>query len=55
MVDQHVGAGFHEEWDLNALVLDLQTYYPTELNVETLKAYDDVEEVARSRHRRGGG
>jgi preprotein translocase subunit SecA len=46
VVDQHIGAGFAEEWDLNALVLDLQTYYPTTLNVETLKVYDDVDEVA---------
>jgi preprotein translocase subunit SecA len=46
VVDQHIGAGFAEEWDLNALVLDLQTYYPTQLTVETLKAYDDVDEVA---------
>jgi preprotein translocase subunit SecA len=46
VVDQHIGAGFAEEWDLNALALDLQTYYPTQLTVETLKAYDDVDEVA---------
>jgi preprotein translocase subunit SecA len=46
VVDQHLGAGFSEEWDLNALVLDLQTYYPTELNVETLKEYGDVDDVA---------
>jgi preprotein translocase subunit SecA len=46
VVDQHLGAGFSEEWDLNALVLDLQTYYPTELNVETLREYEDVDEVA---------
>jgi preprotein translocase subunit SecA len=46
VVDQHIGAGFAEEWDLNALVLDLQTYYPTTLTVETLKVYDDVDEVA---------
>jgi preprotein translocase subunit SecA len=46
VVDQHIGAGFAEEWDLNALALDLQTYYPTQLTVETLKAYDNVDEVA---------
>jgi preprotein translocase subunit SecA len=46
VVDQHIGAGFAEEWDLNALVLDLQTYYPSTLTVETLKVYDDVDEVA---------
>jgi preprotein translocase subunit SecA len=46
VVDQHLGGDFSEEWDLNALVLDLQTYYPTELNVETLKEYGDVDDVA---------
>ncbi|MFZ0767834.1 MAG: SEC-C metal-binding domain-containing protein, partial [Acidimicrobiales bacterium] len=45
VVDQHIGTGFAEEWDLNALALDLQTYYPTELTVETLSAYDNVDDV----------
>ena len=44
-VDAQLGTGFVEEWDLNALVLDLQSFYPTELNVETLSAYDDVDDV----------
>ena len=30
VVDQHIGVGFAEEWDLNALLLDLQSYYPTD-------------------------
>jgi preprotein translocase subunit SecA len=46
VVDQHLGTGFSEEWDLNALILDLQTYYPTTLSVETLKVYEDVDEIA---------
>jgi preprotein translocase subunit SecA len=45
VVDQHIGTGFAEEWDLNALALDLQTYYPTDLTVETLSAYDNVDDI----------
>ncbi|HUY16627.1 MAG TPA: preprotein translocase subunit SecA [Acidimicrobiales bacterium] len=44
-VDAQLGTGFVEEWDLNALVLELQSYYPTELNVEALSAYDDANDV----------
>jgi preprotein translocase subunit SecA len=44
-VAAHVGFGFAEEWDINALLLDLQSYYPTELSVETLGAYRDAEEI----------
>ena len=44
-VDAQLGEGFVEEWDLNALVLELQSYYPTELDVETLSAYDNVDDV----------
>jgi len=36
---------FAEEWDLNALLVDLMTYYPTRLNLETLDAYVDRDEV----------
>jgi preprotein translocase subunit SecA len=45
VVEDHVGAGFVEEWDFNALALDLQSYYPTELNLDTLAAYDDANEI----------
>jgi preprotein translocase subunit SecA len=44
-VASHVGLGFHEEWDLNALVLDLQSYYPTDQTVESLSVYTDAEEI----------
>jgi preprotein translocase subunit SecA len=40
-----VGTGFHEEWDFNALVLDLQSYYPTDQTVESLRVYTDPEEI----------
>jgi preprotein translocase subunit SecA len=45
VVDQQIGGVFAEEWDLNALVLELQAHYPTTLSVETLKAYEDVDDV----------
>ena len=45
VVDQQIGGVFAEEWDLNALVLELQAHYPTTLSVESLKPYDDVEDV----------
>ncbi|MHB8378793.1 MAG: preprotein translocase subunit SecA [Acidimicrobiales bacterium] len=45
VVDAQLGTGFVEEWDLNALVLELQSYYPTELNVESLSVYDDADDV----------
>ncbi|HEV3267268.1 MAG TPA: preprotein translocase subunit SecA [Acidimicrobiales bacterium] len=44
-VDAQLGEGFVEEWDLNALILELQSYYPTELDVETLSAYDSADDV----------
>jgi preprotein translocase subunit SecA len=44
-VDEQLGTGFVEEWDLNALVLDLQSYYPTKQDVETLSTYDNVDDV----------
>ncbi|MGC2173928.1 MAG: preprotein translocase subunit SecA [Acidimicrobiales bacterium] len=45
VVEDHIGAGFAEEWDYNALLLDLQSYYPTEQTLESLRAYDDVDEI----------
>jgi preprotein translocase subunit SecA len=45
VVEEHIGAGFAEEWDYNALLLDLQSYYPTEQTLESLSAYDDVDEI----------
>jgi preprotein translocase subunit SecA len=44
-VDAQLGTGFVEEWDLNALVLELQSFYPAELNVESLSSYDDADDV----------
>jgi preprotein translocase subunit SecA len=44
-VDEQIGTGFVEEWDLNSLILDLQSFYPTQQNIETLSAYDDAQDV----------
>ena len=44
-VDLQLGGSFAEEWDLNTLVLDLQAFYPTQLNVETLSAYQNVDDI----------
>ncbi len=45
VVNERLGTSFAEEWDLNALLVDLMTYYPTRLTLETLSAYEDHEEV----------
>ncbi|MFI5036480.1 MAG: preprotein translocase subunit SecA [Acidimicrobiales bacterium] len=36
---------FAEEWDLNAVLVDLLTYYPTRISLETLGAYEDRGDV----------
>jgi len=45
VVASHVGLGYAEEWDYNALLLDLQSNYPTELTLDTLREYNDAEEI----------
>jgi preprotein translocase subunit SecA len=45
VVEERLEAQFAEDWDINALMMDLQTYYPTRLNVEDLDAYEDREEI----------
>ena len=37
---------YAEEWDLNALLIELQSFYPVALSLETLATYDDRDEVA---------
>jgi preprotein translocase subunit SecA len=44
-VASHVGTGFHEEWDINALVLDLQSYYPDRTDRRVAQVYTDAEEI----------
>ncbi len=46
VVTAHLGDVFTEEWDLNSLVVALQSYYPTKLTPDDLEEYDDVEDVA---------
>ena len=36
---------FDEEWDINALMVDLQTYYPTKMSLDELTAFNDREDV----------
>jgi preprotein translocase subunit SecA len=45
VIEERLEAQFAEDWDINALMMDLQTYYPTRLNVEDLDAYEDREEI----------
>ncbi|MGA2968891.1 MAG: preprotein translocase subunit SecA [Acidimicrobiales bacterium] len=45
VVDERLEAQFAEDWDINALMMDLQTYYPTRLNAEALDAYEDREDI----------
>jgi len=45
-VHDQLEAQFNEEWDLNGLLLELQSFYPTELNLETLSAYSNADDVA---------
>ncbi|NNN00458.1 MAG: preprotein translocase subunit SecA [Acidimicrobiaceae bacterium] len=44
-VEASLGGEYAEEWDLNALVVELMNYYPTSLNVGALSSYDDREEI----------
>ncbi len=44
-VTERLDSEFAEEWDLPALLVDLQTFYPTQLDVATLETYDDRDDV----------
>jgi preprotein translocase subunit SecA len=44
-IEERLEAQFAEDWDVNALMMDLQTYYPTRLNTEDLDAYEDREDI----------
>jgi preprotein translocase subunit SecA len=44
-IEERLEAQFAEDWDINALMMDLQTYYPTRLNTEGLDAYEDREDI----------
>jgi preprotein translocase subunit SecA len=53
MIEEQVGgvvsarleSEFSEEWDLPALLVDLQTFYPTQLDLATLETYEDRDDV----------
>ncbi len=44
-VTTRLDSEFAEEWDLPALLVDLQTFYPTRLDVATLDTYEDRDDV----------
>ncbi|MDE3082900.1 MAG: preprotein translocase subunit SecA [Acidobacteriota bacterium] len=44
-VTERLESEFAEEWDLPALLVDLQTFYPTRLDVATLETYEDRDDV----------
>ncbi|HEY7931959.1 MAG TPA: SEC-C metal-binding domain-containing protein, partial [Acidimicrobiales bacterium] len=45
IVRGHLGESYVEEWDVNALLVDLQTYYPTTLSADAVVALQDVDDV----------
>jgi preprotein translocase subunit SecA len=44
-IDERLEAQFAEDWDINALMMDLQNYYPTRLTAEALDVYEDRDEI----------
>ena len=44
-VEDQLGGDYAEDWDLQYLLTELQTYYPTELSIEQLSTYEDREDV----------
>jgi preprotein translocase subunit SecA len=44
-IDERLEAQFAEEWDINALMMELQNYYPTRLTADALDVYEDREEI----------
>ena len=45
VVEGRLTGEFAEEWDIGALLIDLQTYYPTRLTAETLATYEERDDV----------
>ncbi|MGC8510350.1 MAG: preprotein translocase subunit SecA [Acidimicrobiales bacterium] len=43
---EQLDSEYAEEWDLNSLLMELQSFYPSTLTLETLATYDDRDEVA---------
>jgi preprotein translocase subunit SecA len=44
-VDDRLEGSFSEEWDLAALVNELQIYTPTTLTAEALRQYEDIDDI----------
>ncbi|HUY43169.1 MAG TPA: preprotein translocase subunit SecA [Acidimicrobiales bacterium] len=45
IVRSHLGESYVEDWDVNALLVDLMTYFPTRLDAEAILALGEVDEV----------
>ncbi len=45
MVETYLESEFPEAWDLNALLVDLPTYYPTTVTMSTLESFADRDEA----------
>ncbi|HUX05210.1 MAG TPA: preprotein translocase subunit SecA [Acidimicrobiales bacterium] len=45
VVEERLESEFPEEWDINALLIDLQTYYPTQLSTDALEVFEDRDDV----------
>jgi preprotein translocase subunit SecA len=45
VVEERLEAQFPEDWDINALMIDLLTYYPTALSASDLEGYEDRDDI----------
>jgi len=45
VVEERLEAQFPEDWDINALMIDLQTYYPTAMTAADLEEYEDRDDI----------
>ena len=45
VVQNQLTSEYGEEWDLNALMIELQNTYPTRLDIETIAQYDSRDDV----------
>ena len=48
VVETYLESEFPEAWDLNALLVDLPTYYPTTITMSDLESYSDRDEAVEA-------
>ena len=48
VVETYLESEFPEAWDLNALLVDLPTYYPTTVSMSTLESFADRDEAVEA-------